>query len=326
MAEENRMIGKRLIVGMTFLVLISHLGCWGIPPKKISKGRLQSEVPETYWVAKEEEQTKTLRETLYREGEAALKGEDYDKAIASFTELLPLQPNDGDLLKKIEEAQRAKAEREAAKEKGKRSESTIEVKEYTVNLGDILDISVWQWVDLRSPEVYVRPDGKISFPLAGDIDAVGRTLSEIDQALTERLSEYIKNPEVSVSIKRFGGKKVIVLGEVRAPGVYAPTGKSTVLEVIALAGGFNNSAVTSNVMVIRGDTEKSEAIVCDLRQALKKGNLSQNIMALPNDIIFVPRRFISGVSDLASELNAQLTTIIAGVAVARDFNIHRAGN
>jgi len=199
-------------------------------------------------------------------------------------------------------------------------------KEYTINLGDILDISVWQWPDLKAPEVYVRPDGKISFPLVGDIEAVGHTLTQVDEELTEKLSQYIKSPEVSIAIRRFGGKKVIVLGEVRGPGVYAPTGKSTVLEVVALAGGFNDEAVKSNVMVIRGDTGYSEAIICDLRRALKQGDLSQNISAEPNDIIFVPRRFITSVSDLAEELDIHLGTILAGVAVARDFNIHRAGN
>lgn len=199
-------------------------------------------------------------------------------------------------------------------------------KEYVVSPGDILDISVWQWPDLRVPEVYVRPDGKISFPLVGDIQALDRTLTEIDDELTEKLKEYIKTPEVSISIRRFGGKKVIVLGEVGRPGVYAPTGTSTVLEVIALAGGFSGAAVTTNVMVIRGDTVKSEAVLCDIRRAMKEGDLRQNILVQSNDIVYVPKRMITNVTDFAREVNALLSTMLVGAEVGRDLNVFTPSN
>lgn len=227
---------------------------------------------------------------------------------------------------RLQEGGSASPSQKQLEEGGKETPKEVfRFKEYLVNMGDILDISVWEWPDLKISDVYVRPDGRITFPLVGDVEAVGRTLKEIDQELTEGLTEYIKSPEVSVSIRKFGGKKVIVLGEVSSPGVYAPTGRSTLLEVIALAGGFSSTAVTSNVVVIRGDTVKSEAIACDLRRALKGGDLSQNIATEPNDIIYVPRRFIANVSDLAGELSGPLGTILAGSEVAQDFNWHRQG-
>ena len=224
---------------------------------------------------------KMALEALYQEGNTALKKRNYDKAIDAFIRILDIRSDYRDVRKKLVKAHQKKgterplpvSEKKEVKEEKK---DTSPMDEYTINLGDILDISVWQWEDLRAAEVYVRPDGKISFPLAGDVRAVGRTLTEIDQELTQKLTEYIKSPEVSVAIKRFGGKKVIVLGEVGGPGVYAPTGRSSILEVIALSGGFRDTAVTSNVVVIRGNMEKSEAIVCDLRRALKEGDQSEH--------------------------------------------------
>lgn len=229
--------------------------------------------------------------------------------------------------KKKKDAERAlvlKKEKKAlqkAREEKKDVAVAQRVQEYTVNFGDILDVSVWQWPDLKDPEIYVRPDGKISFPLVGDVEAVGRTLTEIDNDLTQRLTDYIKSPEVSVSIKRFGGKKIIVLGEVRGPGVYAPTGRSTLLEVVALAGGFGPNAVSSSVIVVRGDPTNAHAISCDLRRALKQGDLSQNIAVEPNDIVYVPRRFISSVTDLVGQIQPWLATVLSGAAIATDFRI-----
>lgn len=321
-------IPRKIGYGIWGIVLSSFFifqgGCSTVSPQKTTKGTQEVETPPSLSALEKKKEELATLERLYDEGTVALGKRDHEKAIDLFLEILSLKNHYRDSQEKLIEAYQIKED--YLKRKGVQKEEADWGKEYRVNQGDILDISVWQWPDLRSPEVYVRPDGKISFPLVGDVEAVGRTLTEIDRELTEKLTEYIKSPEVSVSIRRFGGKKVIVLGEVRSPGVYAPTGRSTVLEVIALAGGFSTTAVTTNVMVIRGDLVKSEAIVCDLRRAIKQGDLSQNIIAEPNDIIFVPKRFISKVSELAGELGTQLSTVLAGVEVARDFNIHKAGN
>jgi len=276
--------------------------------------------------AKKREETARL-ETLYQEGNVAFKAQAYDRAFDIFMEVFTMNPNYRDIQKQLVKAHKAKEKGRktaATKKEGTRRETSVsQPKEYTVNLGDIMDISVWEWPDLRMSDVYVRPDGKISFPLVGDVDAVERTLTEIDKEITERLTEFIKSPEVSISIKRFGGKKVIIMGEVSGPGVYAPTGQSTLLEVIALAGGFTPAAVTTNVVVIRGDQQRSEAIVCDLRRAIKNGDLSENIVAERNDIIYVPRRFIASASDLASEIGGPLGTLLSLSAVAKDYKFHR---
>ena len=298
-----------------------------IPAQKPMKEKSQVKPPPSLAQKKKserEQKEEMMLEALYQKGNKALKDGDYDTAIDAFIQILDIRANYRDVRKKLVKAHQKKETHPALPPPVHEKKEASPFKEYTVNLGDILDISVWQWEDLKAENVYVRPDGKISFPLVGDVQAVGKTLTEIDQDVTQRLSEFIKSPEVSVAIRKFGGKKVIVLGEVSGQGVYAPTGRSTILEVVALAGGFRETAVTSNVIVIRGDAVRSEAIVCNLRQALKQGDLSENITVEANDIIFVPRRFITNVGDLAGELSGPIGTTLAGIAVLKEFNFHRA--
>jgi len=173
--------------------------------------------------------------------------------------------------------------------------------EYIIGEGDILDISVWQNPDLDR-EAIVRPDGRISFPLVGDLPAVGLTITQLDEQLTNRLKEYIKFSEVSISIKKIGGEKVIVLGEVDEPGVYSVTGAKTILEAIGLAGGFTNHAVTSSVILIRGGFQKPQAQRINLTKAIKRGDTRLNIPLESEDVIFIPKKFIANVNYFLSQI------------------------
>ena len=132
-------------------------------------------------------------------------------------------------------------------------QDTIKEQEYYIGIGDVLDISLWQIPDLSKPEVIVRPDGKISLPLISDVQAVGLTLTQLDEEITQRYTTYVRNPQVSVMIRQFGGSKVIVLGEVTSPGVYSFTGDIRIVEALALAGDCTKYAVRNNVLIIRGD-------------------------------------------------------------------------
>jgi len=147
----------------------------------------------------------------------------------------------------------------------------------------------------------VRPDGKVSFPLIGDVQAVGSTISQLDREITERLKEYVKSPEVSISIKKLGGKKVILLGEVGKAGVYSVTGAHTLLEAIGLAGGFSKDAVPSSVVLIRGGFVHPKPRRLNLSRALA-GDLSQNIALQSEDIIFVPKKFIADLNYFLSQI------------------------
>ena len=174
-----------------------------------------------------------------------------------------------------------------------------EQKEYYLEAGDVLDISVWQIPDLSRPEVIVRPDGRISFPLIGDITAEGLTITQIDDAITEKLKAYVKSPEVSIMIRRFGeqANKVVVLGEVIGPGIYKFSGPHSIAEVVAAAGGYTKYAVLNSIMIIRGDVRaRPDVQRVNLADVLKSGRLKQNVYLKPNDIVYVPRSFIGKVN------------------------------
>ena len=172
-------------------------------------------------------------------------------------------------------------------------------REYYIDIGDVLDISVWQIPDLSKSEVIVRPDGKISFSLIGDIKAEGLTLTQLDYIITEKLKAYVKVPQVSIMIRSFGeqANKVVILGEIVGPGVYKFSGPPSITEVIASAGGYTKYATLNSIMVIRGDIRtKPEVTRVNFASIIKSGRLSENIFLKPNDIVYVPRSFIGNVN------------------------------
>ncbi len=174
--------------------------------------------------------------------------------------------------------------------------------EYKIGEGDTLHIAVWQNDDLAQ-DVIVRPDGMISFPLVGDVQAEGLTLSMLREELTNGLKEFIRMPEVSISVKRLGASKVILLGQVVYPGVYAVSGKRTVLEAIALAGGFTNDAVASSVILVRGGLDNPKAQRLSMNRPLSGKDTAKNDVALESeDIIFVPKKFVSDVNYVINQI------------------------
>lgn len=197
--------------------------------------------------------------------------------------------------------------------------------EYRISTGDTLDISVWQVPDLSRPDVIVRPDGKISYPLIGDVPAQGLSLTQLDEILTERLKRYVKDPQVSVmlrSMARVAGvagvespivNKFVILGEIGRPGVYSYSGDIRIIEALALAGGVTDDSVRGDIVVIRGKIDSPETCSVNIRRILKKHHpeLAMNIPLQPDDIILVPRTFIANV-------NAFVRTMYPLLSFARD--------
>jgi len=150
--------------------------------------------------------------------------------------------------------------------------------DYFINSGDVLDISVWQVEDLQGSFI-VRPDGKLSFPLIGDVDAGGKTIADLAATMTQKLKTYIKSPQVSVMVKSFGGKKVIVLGEVTNRGIIRFTEPIRIMEVLALSGGYLESAGLGNVLVIRGDLRNHTNVIrVDVLSSFKSEIISVNVI------------------------------------------------
>lgn len=192
------------------------------------------------------------------------------------------------------------------------------VEEYTISRGDVLEVFVWQQPDLTR-DVVVRPDGRISFPLVGDVEAAGMTLTALDQVVTQRLKAYVKIPDVSVAIRRFGGTKTIVLGEVSNPGIYIPAEEGRVLDVIAMAGGFEEHAVKDSVMLIRGGTGAPQVAKLDLNKALSLGVMEENVRLRPNDVVFVPKQRINSVLDFMDDFYPMIDEILVGQSIATSF-------
>lgn len=139
--------------------------------------------------------------------------------------------------------------------------------EYRLGPEDLIDVFVWKEPELAA-SVVIRPDGRISLPLTGEIEASGKTAVELQNEITERLRQFVSNPVVNVMVKKINSIKISVLGEVRKPDVYRINDRITVLEAIAMAGGFTDFAKPNRVIVLRNTSSGSKRIKINLKQAI----------------------------------------------------------
>ncbi len=159
--------------------------------------------------------------------------------------------------------------------------------EYVVGEADSLHISVWKEPELTT-DVVVRPDGSISMSLAGDVKASGMTPRQIEKVLADRLSAYILNPQVHVDITEIRSKVVYVTGEINHPGGYPLLSPTTVLQILARAGGLTQFAHKNRVFVLRASGQSQQRFQFNYQQVLKGTNPAQNIILKPGDTIVVP--------------------------------------
>lgn len=161
------------------------------------------------------------------------------------------------------------------------------VDEYRIGIGDGLDIRVWRNEDL-SVTVPVRPDGKISVPLAGDLMVGGRTPEEVAAIVTEHLSEYIRDPNVTVIVTQPGLRyRVRVTGAVNQPVTIPFSQGMTVLDVVLEAGGPNEFANPRRTVLYRAGGESFQV---NLDRILNQGDMSTNYQVGPGDTVTVPER------------------------------------
>lgn len=174
--------------------------------------------------------------------------------------------------------------------------------DYYLAAGDTIEIFVWQNQDL-SRDVIIRPDGKLSYPLVGTIKAAGLTIDQLQYELKQKLSQYIRSPEVTVSVKEFKGNKIIMLGEIASPGIYTFEGSINLLEAIAMAGDFTDEGKRESVIVVSDNlTEYPKVKRVNLFKAIRKGTSSEDILLKPNDVVYVPRRFISDFNKFLNDI------------------------
>ena len=159
--------------------------------------------------------------------------------------------------------------------------------DYRIAAEDVLDISVWREPDLQK-QVIVRPDGGISMPLIGDVKAAGRTTAELETLLVTKLSTYIPDAVVTVSVVQLRGLRIYVTGQVRRPGQFEVGRYIDVLQAITLAGGFTPFANTSKVQVIRREDGRETVLKFNYKQVEKGRSLEQNIRLQTDDVVLVP--------------------------------------
>lgn len=158
---------------------------------------------------------------------------------------------------------------------------------YSIGVGDIVEISVWKNQDL-GVTVPVRPDGRISVPLLGDIQAAGMTPLALKSTLTDGFREFVTAPEVSVVIKEIHSRRVFITGEVANPGAYDLQPRTKLMQVLALAGGLTPYA-KSKVVVLRDREGKEDRRIEVNLDAIKSGKRpGDNIVLQPGDTVIVP--------------------------------------
>lgn len=158
---------------------------------------------------------------------------------------------------------------------------------YTINPGDLLEISVWKELDLQR-QVLIRPDGSFSFPLCGDIVAEGRTVEEIRQELTFRLQTYIPNLVVTVTVAEIHGNKIYVIGQVKTPGVFVVNPRVDVIQALSIAGGLTPFAQQNNIKILRRRNGEQTILNFRYSDIVKGQNLAQNTLLEVGDVVLVP--------------------------------------
>ncbi len=163
---------------------------------------------------------------------------------------------------------------------------TSGTEDYVLGIEDRLSVSVWKEPDLTRT-VAIRPDGKITCPLVGDIQASGRTARELTADLTVALAKYIKEPVVTVIVEEINNFRVYVLGEVAHQGALVLRRRTRFLEAVALAGGLTQFANRSDIVLIRVNNDKESRSRIDYRKIVSGEKPEQNVFLKPGDTIIV---------------------------------------
>lgn len=171
----------------------------------------------------------------------------------------------------------------ALEEAGKGVGAPVDPRTYQIGPEDVLLVRVWREPELSGP-LAVRPDGKITLPLIGEIQAGGLTPEQLTKSITDSLSKFINRPEVLVQVQGVNSKKFLVSGEVGRPGTYPLVTPITVMEAIVQAGGLREFANKKKIVVIRG----TERLKFNYSEVIKGKNLSQNVPIQNGDHVAVP--------------------------------------
>lgn len=158
---------------------------------------------------------------------------------------------------------------------------------YRIEPGDLLEIAVWREEGLEK-EVLVRPDGGLSFPLVGNVQASGKSIEQLQSEVSEKLKRYIPDPAVTVAVKQLSGNKVYVIGKVNRPGEFIATRNVDVVQALSMAGGMTPYAAVNKIHILRRTGNKQSAIPFAYGDIEKGQDLEQNVLLRAGDVVVVP--------------------------------------
>ena len=177
--------------------------------------------------------------------------------------------------------------------------------EYIMTPGDQLQIYVLGHPDISSTRANsdssytVRPDGKLNFPLVGEIDVNGLTVFEFTNLLTKELSEYIINPKITVNVAKLGTTRVFVLGEVKNQGMHELTKSHRVLDALGAAGGFTQKSAKKDIYLVRkGVREEDRVQKLNILNYMRKGDVNQNVVLQEGDCLFLTSNHKISLADI----------------------------
>ncbi len=158
---------------------------------------------------------------------------------------------------------------------------------FTLGPGDIVEVSVWKDPELTK-QVIVQPDGFISFPLIGQIEAGGRTIADVQKEISKKLADYISSPTVTVLPVRIESYKIYVIGKVNKPGAFTVLPTVNVMQALSMAGGTNPFAKLSKISILRKGPNGQQRFNFNYEEVAKGKNLAQNIELQTGDVVVVP--------------------------------------
>jgi polysaccharide biosynthesis/export protein len=159
--------------------------------------------------------------------------------------------------------------------------------EFTIGAGDVLQVNFWRETEMSS-EVVVRPDGKITIPLIKEVSAAGLTPKQLEEELETRAKQYVQEPNATVTVRTINSRQVYITGNVARAGAFPLNGPTTVLQLIAQAGGVLEYADSSNIVILRSKGGKPETFRFDYRAIVQQKKLTENIELQPGDTVLVP--------------------------------------
>jgi polysaccharide biosynthesis/export protein len=159
--------------------------------------------------------------------------------------------------------------------------------DYRLQPGDVVTISVWKEKDLET-EALVRPDGGLSFPLVGDVDAAGRTIEDVRAILAQRLKPFIPDPVVTVAVKLIGGNHIYVIGKVNKPGDFPFSTPVDVMQALSMAGGATPFASLNDIVILRRQNGKERVLRFRYGDVMRGRSLAENVVLESGDTVVVP--------------------------------------